>query len=32
MAKRLLVGSYRFDASEKSIFVKGNVPAERLEF
>ena len=30
MAKKLLVGTYRFDASEKSVFCKGNITAERF--
>lgn len=30
MAKKLIVGQYRFDASEGNVFVKGNLPAERF--
>ena len=30
MAKKLLVGSYRFDASEKVVFCSGNITAERF--
>ena len=30
MAKKLLVGTYRFDASERSVFCKGNITAERF--
>lgn len=30
MAKKLLVGQYRFDASEQSVFVQGNVNAEKF--
>ena len=30
MAKKLIVGQYRFDASEGVVFVKGNFPAERF--
>ena len=30
MAKKLFVGNYRFDASEKEVFVSGNINAERF--
>ena len=30
MAKKLLVGNYRFDASEKVVFCSGNIAAERF--
>ena len=30
MAKKLLVGSYRFDASEKVVYCSGNITAERF--
>lgn len=30
MAKKLYVGNYRFDASEREVYVKGNVTAERF--
>ena len=30
MAKKLFVGNYRFDASEKEVYVSGNINAERF--
>ena len=30
MAKKLYVGTYRFDASEKIVFIKGNINVERF--
>ena len=30
MAKKLQVGSYRFDASEKIVYVQGNVQPEKF--
>ena len=30
MAKKLQVGTYRFDASEKTVFIQGNVQPEKF--
>ena len=30
MAKKLYVGTYRFDASEKNVYIKGNINVERF--